>query len=132
MTCSSCQKSSNKTIHPLKWEYLIYWLDLPKLLLLYVIRYHYFAKVLGFESYLVPIAPKCYQYYILFYQWFYLNQSWFCRIESIRRCSNDNKVKGVFRKRQDKTTGILVGIILVFVLCHVFRLAIQVSFIKRS
>ena len=51
------------------------------------------------------------------------------RIESIRRCSNGvNKEKGVFRKRQDKTTGILVGIILVFVLCHVFRLAIQVSY----
>jgi len=34
--------------------------------------------------------------------------------------------RGHFQKQQDKTTGILVAIILVFVLCHVFRLTIQI------
>lgn len=36
--------------------------------------------------------------------------------------------KKVFQNRKEKSTGILVGIILVFFLCHVFRLSIQVSF----
>ena len=31
-----------------------------------------------------------------------------------------------FQNRKEKSTGILVGIILVFVLCHIFRLCIQV------
>ena len=34
--------------------------------------------------------------------------------------------KKQFQNRKEKSTGILVGIILVFVLCHIFRLCIQV------
>ena len=36
------------------------------------------------------------------------------------------KEKKHFQNRKEKSTGILVGIILVFVLCHIFRLCIQV------
>ena len=50
-----------------------------------------------------------------------------------KRLSNSstrlNKIfsdKKHFQNRKEKSTGILVGIILVFVLCHVFRLSIQV------
>ena len=52
------------------------------------------------------------------------------RIKTLERCfstTSTNKIKGHFQKQQDKTTGILVAIILVFVLCHIFRLTIQVS-----
>ena len=41
----------------------------------------------------------------------------------------DNKKH--FQNRKEKSTGILVGIILVFFLCHVFRLSIQVYTRKK-
>ena len=52
------------------------------------------------------------------------------RIKTFERSISSNSTiinsRGHFQKQQDKTTGILVAIILVFVLCHIFRLTIQV------
>lgn len=40
---------------------------------------------------------------------------------------NRKSARRVFRKRREKSTALLVAIVLTFALCHVYRLAVQVS-----
>ena len=50
-----------------------------------------------------------------------------CESNSRLSLSTAIKDRKHFQHRKEKSTGILVGIILVFFLCHVFRLSIQVK-----
>lgn len=55
-----------------------------------------------------------------------------CKELNLRTQQRYASARSQIRRRREKSTLILVSIVLIFMVCHMFRLSLQVSLLRRS